>query len=745
MTPQPSYNQAPASHPESAEFLGLPGQTTAQPSRTHGWFALLFIFTAVVFNFCAFFPSLQDEGLHNSDFGFHLSILIALDEVVKAGGNPLDFWYDSSPFGFALFRSYQNLPYLVTYALHAASFSLLTLDGSLRVTTLLLACFFPLSVYWSLRKLSFTVYDAGFAALCGVLISEAQNFGLGFQNYTFGTAGIITQLWAVVALPPALVCSIRYIQHNRALMWALLWSFFCFGCHVVSAVILLIAVGSYAAIAIWHAPKATTFRALTYFVSLAALTTYQWLYTILDSRYINKSSIEQSYKYGSHGLRWVVEKFFTSGLFDNDRSPSLTFFLVFGLICGAADIFVLRRNGMRTLSRTLLWILGSFILALSLLVGWEIWGPIFKHTPLLRSLHMHRFIIAVNLFGLILIAYGCGVLRSLLPQRAAVLTLFTIGVFTALSPAFEERLARHAQAEQWRSKASTAWNNAADLREVIHSIRSHPRTYVHPGHFQTWTPRLKLAGLVPLHELLIGQGIPTVGGLLFHAFSLAGDTMFALSTDRKATLDLFGVGFVIAPPSRSLPSYLSPVTKNASYTLYSYPNATRISPIALTFNVRGDREDESRFMQRWVASPLAETLQCGAIDGEIANLPSLQFKDPAPTHLPSTHTATRQIREKSWRSGAMEAEVVMASDGYLMFKTGYHPSWEATVDGAVVKTIWVTPGFIGIPIQKGSHSVEFTYRGSQTKLWLFLGALGVFTAMLAFGHKKHRTTTPLEQ
>ena len=716
----PDVDTPHAQVPVPTQFFEPPSAKTIGGTRAYKVFAFFFITAAILFNLWAFLPSLQDEGLHNSDLGFHLSVLLALDETVKAGGNPLDFWYDSSPFGFALFRSYQNLPYLAIYTLH--SLSHLSLDASLRSTTLFLACVFPLSIYWSCRRLAFGVYEAGFAALCGVLISEAQNFGLGFQNYTFGTAGIVTQLWAVVALPPALACSINYIEHKRSLIWALFWSFICFGCHVVSAVILLIAVGSFAALGFFTTPKKTLTRFLIYLVSLGVITTYQWLYTVLDSRYINKSSVEQSYKYGSHGFKWVLENFLTSSLFDAGRAPALTFFLTFGLICGVADIFVLKRNSANSLSRTLLWLLGSFVLALSLLVGWEIWGPLFRSTPLLRSLHMHRFIIAVNLFGLFLIAYGCGVLRALIPQRGAPLTIFTVLLLTILSPAIDERISRHSQAESWRSRASVAWNNDSELRGIINTVRALPRAFLHPGHFQTWTNTLKLAGLVPLHELFIGQGIPTVGGLLFHAFSLAGDTMFALSIDTRATLDLFGVGAVVAPPDRKLPDYLTPVSITSRYALYTYPSS-RISPIALSFNLKGSREEESRFMQRWVISPLLQAQQFGVIDGQIPNLPTVNFKDPAPTGFPFIPPAIARISEKYWRSNGIEAEVEMLSDGYVMFKTGYHPSWEARVDGHTVEKIWVTPGFIAIPVAKGSHSVTFEYQGSAARLWLFVGAL----------------------
>ena len=201
--------------------------------------ASILILTAVaVFNLWTFLPFPYDEGLFHSDFAFHLSILRALDETVRAGGNFLDFWYDESPFGFALFRSYQNLPYLLTYLLYRLTPQVVTLDIALRSSLIILGVLFPISIWWSLRKLGFKSLDAAVAGVAGSMISESDNFGLGLQNYTFGTGGMITQLWAVVALGPALACGVTYLNSGRNFVSAVALIALCFGSHVLSAFII---------------------------------------------------------------------------------------------------------------------------------------------------------------------------------------------------------------------------------------------------------------------------------------------------------------------------------------------------------------------------------------------------------------------------------------------------------------------------------------------------------------------------
>lgn len=701
----------------------------APSSGYDGWFASLFILAAMLLNAWAFIPSLQDEALYHSDFGFHLSILRTLDETVRSGGNPLDFWYDSSPFGFALFRSYQNLPYLVIYALYTLSLHTLSLDTWLRVTTLFLAVVFPLSIYWSSRKIGFAKFEAGAAALFATLVSENQNFGLGFQNYTFGTGGMVTQLWAVVALAPAMAYAVRYLRYGSGLPIALVWSFLCFGSHVVSAMILAIAVGTFALVNFsFDTYKITLTRALRYFLLLGALTSYQWLFVLLDGRYINKSIVEPPYKYASHGIKWVITQLIGSRLLDFNRLPSLTFLMVIGIVCGLADLILLKRYNKHFLSKVLTWLIVSFVLSLTFLAGWEIWGPLFKNTPVLRSLHMHRFIIAVNLFGVLLAAYGCGVVRALLPQRVAVLVLFTLGLYVLLHPAWVERVHRHQQAEGWRSTASTAFASDTALQSVIAKIKEFPRTYVHPGNHQTWADKLRLARMVPLHDIFIAQGIPTMGGMLFHAFSLAGDTMFNFSAQRSASYDLFGIGLLVAPEEEPVPNFLTLVLHAGKYKLYRYP-ATRLASITPTFNVSGSRDDEPGFMQRWVSSPMVEAHGYGVIDGRDPALTNIQFKEAVPTNLLPPAQQASTIEEGPWTHAGISAKVVTPTDTHLMFKTGYHPNWRAKVDGVSVPTKWVTPGFIAIPLPKGEHGVSFEYRGSYLKVLLFLCSLLSLTAL----------------
>jgi hypothetical protein len=73
------------------------------------------------------------------------------------------------------------------------------------------------------------------------------------------------------------------------------------------------------------------------------------------------------------------------------------------------------------------------------------------------------------------------------------------------------------------------------------------------------------------------------------------------------------------------------------------------------------------------------------------------------------------------------AAVDLPAPAVLMFKTTYVPGWRASVDGRPVPTMLLTPGFIGVDVPAGQHSVRFEYRAGWLKSLLLV--LGVVVAV----------------
>jgi uncharacterized membrane protein YfhO len=62
----------------------------------------------------------------------------------------------------------------------------------------------------------------------------------------------------------------------------------------------------------------------------------------------------------------------------------------------------------------------------------------------------------------------------------------------------------------------------------------------------------------------------------------------------------------------------------------------------------------------------------------------------------------------------------------------WHPKWKAYVDGQPRETALLTPGFVGVPVPAGRHSLLFRYEPGNWKLWMALaGALAVLLMGMA--------------
>jgi hypothetical protein len=83
-------------------------------------------------------------------------------------------------------------------------------------------------------------------------------------------------------------------------------------------------------------------------------------------------------------------------------------------------------------------------------------------------------------------------------------------------------------------------------------------------------------------------------------------------------------------------------------------------------------------------------------------------------------------------SGKVKAE----KDCLLLFKMTYHPGWHAYIDGIEKDKVLLSPGFIGVKINKGTHSVKFTYSAQWWKTPLLLIGLLSLAALFFWERKR---------
>jgi hypothetical protein len=118
---------------------------------------------------------------------------------------------------------------------------------------------------------------------------------------------------------------------------------------------------------------------------------------------------------------------------------------------------------------------------------------------------------------------------------------------------------------------------------------------------------------------------------------------------------------------------------------------------------------------------------------EPINIFSVQ--DPLETGRYTEASPGMVLSEKAGKNiftGKVRAE----KDCFLLFKMTYHPCWHAYIDGKEKDKVMLSPGFIGVKVDKGVHKVEFIYRTQRWKTPLLLAGLFSLFALFMWERKR---------
>ena len=182
------------------------------------------LLAAVGFNLWHLFPEINGNTLPSADKVFHLLLAESAVDAFIDGRDFTDPWSGTMSLGFPLFHYYQHLPHILAALVHLFSLQLFSLVDILNWSTYLLLSLFPLSIYWSLRRLGFgQLTSAMGGAISTVIGTDFELYGgLGYWNYTTAGFGLYAQLWGMVMLPPALALGHRVVLEGRGYFWATL-------------------------------------------------------------------------------------------------------------------------------------------------------------------------------------------------------------------------------------------------------------------------------------------------------------------------------------------------------------------------------------------------------------------------------------------------------------------------------------------------------------------------------------------
>ena len=687
-----------------------------------GYLALICVLAVVAVNAFALSAELRAGNFDVNDSVLHYTLADRMVQAIERGENPLDFWVSEWSLGYPVARSYQILGHLTLvflYFLFGKTVPVLTLFVWARYVLVVLL---PFSVYVSARLLMLPRPASVASAAIAPLIATNGLYGLEYGSFLWRGNGLFTQALAMHLLLLTLGFGFRTLRGRSSpvlcglLLGLTFLSHFIFGFIGVLSLGVLIFLPN-----VLDLRKQLT-RVLVIALTSSAVSAFQLIPMLLDGPLINHSRWEPPWKWDSFGAPYVVKTLVQGDLLDYGRLPVLS---VLGLLGVAVCIFKMREG--RFVKKTQQYggpsaaygfIFVGALLWLFLFCGRPVWGVVFTLLGA-DNLQLHRLLAGFHTFAIFLIGIGLVTFWTWLLQiksyRYGVASLVTLII---LFPALKERRFFLGQNAEWsRANLDALRAEEKDLKEVISSIGADSgRAY--SGLPTTWGNQFRI-GSVPFFATFSTHHVPSVG-FLYHAMALTSDLMVWFDENNPAHYRMFNVTTVVAPDSKTVPSFLTRRSSAGRFQVYQAPGNGYFDIVQVPYAARTYPENFYDVSYAWLNSNWVLKLNHVLLDWDGKTgpeLPRLGYGQP----LPDAKEINIGFISDEKRDGeTYDAKVQLQQSGYVLFKMTYHPNWIALVDGRRQTPVMLTPGFMGVQLNAGQHAVEFRYQPGYVKFVLIL-------------------------
>jgi hypothetical protein len=264
---------------------------------------------------------------------------------------------------------------------------------------------------------------------------------------------------------------------------------------------------------------------------------------------------------------------------------------------------------------------------------------------------------------------------------------------------------------------------------------------VYAGMAWNWGPSFKI-GYTPMYALLSENQLPAVA-YLYHTMALTADVMSRFNDSQPSQYRLFNIRTFILPAKYQLPPFLTLRDRTGGFQVFDTPANGYFDVVDVPASVRIAKDTffdvNDRWMQGdWLAHNqylrlnLGEALRGGNAKPALPRLDAGTSLPPAPAAPPLSAGAVAG----EWQNGEVyQAKLEAHRPAFALFRMTWHPGWKVYVDGEVVETVMLSPGFIGAPVTAGSHQVKCRYEPGWWKVWMALGGI-VITVGVGVGERR---------
>jgi hypothetical protein len=677
----------------------------------------------MAFNAVALFPEVTVPVANVNDDAEHVLFIEEAADAWARGANPLDMWVPQLELGFPQFLYYQHLPHLVVVALGRLTFGLISLRTLFDLVRFVLLVGFPLTVFWSMRRMGHTDVAAAIGAAGASLLSGSHRYGFEYDSYVWRGLGVYTQIFGMHLSFVALATLHRVATRGTGLIAA---TFACSALalsHLIYAYMIAI---SAIPLLLFGITRANALGRLARFGAVgglaAVIASYMWVPFFVQAGYLNISPYLQPEKYDSFGAATILGWLVTGDLLDHGRLPVLTALLATGI---AATIVTRARLLLHSLVLFTLWVVLYF--------GRPTLGPLADLLPLHEGLLFHRFIGGVDLFAILIVGAGGAWLWDLghphaTPRRLAVAAAIAALLFV---PVLAERWAYYADNASWMRITKAAIDSDIDAKTVLDHLRAQPPGRAYAGLRTNWGETLNFGipfKSVRMYNLFASYAIDAVAPP-YRSASLNSDMLFDFDDQDVSHYRLFDVSYVIAPPSTRLPPGLRAIVTTPRYVLYAAP---------------GGGYAEYAMIERTETTPSQTDLFVRARDwlrgGGATHWAFARYDYRGAAAEPSSVTVSECSRQElsyeRMQPSRMDILASCPNDSAMLLKITYHPNWHVTVDGREVETFMVSPSLVGFALPAGQHFITAEYRSAPIKAVLLASGAITVAALLAFTERR---------
>jgi hypothetical protein len=668
----------------------------------------------MAFNAIALLPEIRIPIPSLNDDAFHYLFVQRASQALADGRNPFDVWSPALEIGFPQSLVYQTTPHLFVVLLSRLLLNQVSLLNLFNFTRYVLMVGFPLTVFWSMRRMGYSSLAAAIGAAASSMLSSDGRFGFDYESYVWRGYGMYTQLWAMNLSFIVMACLDYLLVNGKSYFAAVVACVLLAVCHLlytemmVVTVLVLLFVGINRRNVRARLARLAVVGGLTLIIS-----SYFWLPFLRNLPYLNASVYLQSWKYDSFGPKAILDWLATGQLLDNGRLPVLTALLAVGIV---AAILTRTRPARVAVVLFTVWLLLYF--------GRQPWGIITDRLPAHDLLWYHRFLGGVHLAAILLIGLGGEFLFLKLGQIRSIPRIFKMALATGLTAALlllvlVPQWGFYDLNAQWMARSQTAINADHDAETMLNAVRSLPAGRTFAGLRTDWGDSMR-EGDLHFADLLTFYNIPAVSPP-YNSLSLNSDLMWHFDYRDKAHYDLFNVRYVIAPSNQSMPDFLQPMLRTNRYTLYRV-DTTGYSQFIGISGTQGVAQQSALFYlnRAWLLSPAPAALNF------------IHWLYPTGDSPPAGQAVSAcpgggSVRYERALPEQFDFLVDCPQASPLVVKATYHPNWKVTVDGIPWESYMVSPSLIGLNLPAGEHHIDASYvPPAYPTLLMLLGATILF-------------------